>query len=57
MGIALTTARCLLHPIGPEDVEPLHDLWTSPGVRRFLWDDEVVPIERTRADDTSPSNG
>jgi hypothetical protein len=57
MGIALTTARCLLHPIGPEDVEPLHDLWTSPGVRCFLWDDEVVPIERTRADDTSPSNG
>jgi ribosomal-protein-alanine N-acetyltransferase len=48
-GAALATARCLLCPIGPDDVQPLHDLWTSAGVRHFLWDGEVVPIERTRA--------
>ena len=25
---------------------PLHRLWTSPGVRRFLWDDEIIPLAR-----------
>jgi ribosomal-protein-alanine N-acetyltransferase len=27
----------------------LHQLWSSPGVRRFLWDDEIIPFERTQA--------
>jgi RimJ/RimL family protein N-acetyltransferase len=31
------------------DRDLLHELWTSPGIRRFLWDDEVIPIERTVA--------
>lgn len=29
------------------DVDALHALWTTPEVRRFLWDDEIVPRERT----------
>jgi ribosomal-protein-alanine N-acetyltransferase len=45
----LTTARCVLRPITADHAEQLHALWTSPGVRRFLWDDEVIAIERTRA--------
>ena len=45
----LTTQRCVLRPITTDDAEPLHELWSSPGVRRFLWDDEVIPIARTRA--------
>lgn len=29
------------------DVDALHALWTTPEVRRFLWDGEIVPRERT----------
>jgi [ribosomal protein S5]-alanine N-acetyltransferase len=43
----LTTARCDLLPVSSSDVGELHALWTSPGVRRFLWDDEIVSRERT----------
>jgi ribosomal-protein-alanine N-acetyltransferase len=45
----LTTQRCVLRPITADDAEQLHELWSSPGVRRFLWDDEIIPIARTRA--------
>ncbi len=45
----LTTPRCVLHPITLDDAEQLHELWSSPGVRRFLWDDEIIPLARTRA--------
>jgi ribosomal-protein-alanine N-acetyltransferase len=45
----LTTTRCVLRPITPGDTARLHGLWSSPGVRRFLWDDEIIPIARTRA--------
>ena len=31
----------------PSDADALHALWTAPGVRRFLWDDEIIPLERT----------
>ena len=33
----------------PDDTAELHALWSSPGVRRFLWDDEIIPLTRTRA--------
>ena len=29
------------------DVAELHALWTSLGVRRFLWDEEIISRERT----------
>jgi ribosomal-protein-alanine N-acetyltransferase len=38
-----------LRPVIPDDAEQLHVLWSSPGVRRFLWDDEIIPMARTRA--------
>jgi RimJ/RimL family protein N-acetyltransferase len=44
--VELTTSRCLLRPVAAGDLEPLHRLWSSAGVRRFLWDDEVIPIAR-----------
>ena len=47
--IQLTTKRCLLRPITAGDAERLHELWSSPGVRRFLWDGEVIPMARTLA--------
>ncbi len=45
----IQTARLLLSPAGEPDIEPLHRLWIEPGVRRFLWDDEVIPVDRARA--------
>src|SRR5262245_39975595 len=46
--IHLTTERCVLHPIKAGDAAMLHALWSSPGVRRFLWDDEIIPMARTQ---------
>ena len=43
----LSTPRCDLHPVTSADAAELHALWTSPGVRRFLWDDEIIARERT----------
>jgi len=39
----LETARLRLTPFAPEHVERLHALWTDPDVRRYLWDDQVIP--------------
>ena len=46
--MVLQTSRLLLRPAGEHDIEPLHRLWTEPGVRRFLWDNEVIPLDRAR---------
>jgi [ribosomal protein S5]-alanine N-acetyltransferase len=43
----LRTPRCVLRPVARDDLAALHDLWTSAGVRRFLWDDEVIAAART----------
>jgi RimJ/RimL family protein N-acetyltransferase len=43
----LLTARCELRPVSAGDAAELHALWTAPGVRRFLWDDEIIPLEQT----------
>ena len=40
------TRRCELRPVAPEDAAELHALWITPGVRRFLWDDTIIPFER-----------
>ena len=45
----LTTKRLALRPFVAGDAEQLHELWTTAGVRRFLWDDEVIPPARTIA--------
>jgi ribosomal-protein-alanine N-acetyltransferase len=45
----LATARCTLRPLTSADRRAVHRLWTSPGVRRFLWDDEIIPLARTEA--------
>jgi [ribosomal protein S5]-alanine N-acetyltransferase len=45
--IELSTPRCLLRPLGLDDAAQLHELFTSSGVRRFLWDGEIIPFERT----------
>lgn len=38
----LETARLRLLPATEADVDPLHDIWVDPDVRRYLWDDIVI---------------
>ena len=45
----LVTARLDLAPGTLADVPALWALWTDPDVRRWLWDDQVIPLERARA--------
>ena len=44
----IISERLSLRPVAVADVEALHSLWTDEGVRRFLWDGEVIPLSRTR---------
>jgi ribosomal-protein-alanine N-acetyltransferase len=44
----IVSRRLSLRPVGGEDVPALHSLWTDERVRRFLWDGNVIPVERTR---------
>jgi len=39
----LNTGRMRLRPISSSDVDALHALWTDPDVRRYLWDDRIIP--------------
>jgi ribosomal-protein-alanine N-acetyltransferase len=41
----LTTPRMRMRPIDRDDVDALHALWTDPDVRRYLWDDRIIPRE------------
>ena len=43
----IQTDRLYLRPFADADLDNLHQLWTQPGVRRYLWDGEVIPRERT----------
>jgi len=45
----LDTPRLRLPPFGTADVPALHDLWTDTDVRRFLWDGEIIRLDRTAA--------
>ena len=45
----LVTPRCELRPVTADDAAELHALWITPGVRRFLWDDTIIPLERAVA--------
>lgn len=43
MGLpVIRTQRLILRPWTHNDVDALHALWTSPEVRRYLWDDVVI---------------
>jgi [ribosomal protein S5]-alanine N-acetyltransferase len=43
----IETARLRLRPLAKADVDELHALWSSPEVRKYLWDDEVIAHQRT----------
>jgi [ribosomal protein S5]-alanine N-acetyltransferase len=42
----IVTARLTLRPLSTNDVDPVHALWVDPDVRRYLWDNVVIPRER-----------
>lgn len=48
MNFQLRTERFTLSPFADGDTLELHTLWTSASVRRYLWDGEIVSLERTR---------
>ena len=40
----LTTERLILTPMSSGDLEVFHTINTDPFVRKYLWDDEEIPI-------------
>lgn len=42
----IETPRLRLRPACRSDAPALHALWTEPQVRRFLWDDVTIRLER-----------
>ena len=34
-----------MRPFAMDDVDDLHRLWIDPGVRKFLWDDQIISRE------------
>ena len=49
MSRALQSPRLSYTPLISEDGDELHQLWISPGVRRFLWDDVIIERAQTAA--------
>jgi ribosomal-protein-alanine N-acetyltransferase len=43
--ISLETQRLLLSPFSTTDADALHQFWIDPFVRKFLWDDQIIPLE------------
>lgn len=46
-GFVLFTSRFELSPLTVGDRYAVHKMWTSPGVRRYLWDNEEIPMQQT----------
>jgi len=45
MRVELHTARLHLRPYRLADIDALHRLWIDPAVRKYLWDDRIIPRE------------
>lgn len=48
MTVSLSTARLQLEPLAPADVDAFHALSIEPGVRRYLWDDQLIDHVQAR---------
>jgi ribosomal-protein-alanine N-acetyltransferase len=44
--LQIQTRRLSMRPFTMNEADALHHLWTDPQVRRYLWDDIVIPRER-----------
>lgn len=40
--------RVALRPLGTDDLDAVHALWTDADVRRHLWDDVVISVAQAR---------
>lgn len=49
------TPRCEARAVSAADTTELHRLWITPGVRKFLWDDDIIP-PATAADAVATSD-
>lgn len=49
MTCLLHTARLMLRPCDMSDLNAIHQLWTEPDVRRFLFDDRQISDEEARS--------
>lgn len=43
MDFTITTKRLLLRSMKLDDVDAIHQLWNKPKVRKYLWDDQIIP--------------
>lgn len=44
----LKTQRLLLSPFRADELEALHELFISPFIRKYLWDDLILSLEQSR---------
>jgi ribosomal-protein-alanine N-acetyltransferase len=44
--IQIETARLRMRPLVLDDIDALHAHWTDPQVRKYLWDDIIIPREQ-----------
>ncbi len=44
----ILTDRVQLSPVTDENVKQLHQIWTLPGVRQYLWDDRIISLQETK---------
>jgi [ribosomal protein S5]-alanine N-acetyltransferase len=49
MSFEIETPRLNLRPLTAEDVDALHQLCTTAGVRKYLFDDSIAPREQIEA--------
>jgi ribosomal-protein-alanine N-acetyltransferase len=42
----IETTRLRLRPVTLADLNAIHEIWIDSGVRRYLWDDEIISIEQ-----------
>jgi ribosomal-protein-alanine N-acetyltransferase len=50
MSAIIRTARLSLQPLTLDDLDSIHALWTNPGVRLFLFDDQIISREQAAAE-------
>jgi len=47
--LEIQTERLTLRPLTIDDVEAIHQIWIDAGVRKFMWDDEIISFEEASA--------
>lgn len=45
--LEIETERLKLRPFRMDDIDAIHEIWTDAGVRKYLWDDQVISREET----------